>query len=55
MSSNIKCAYCGQMTKAKNCCYYRGVTVHNKSSCNCFQAAVNNNFFVEPVKTKNRY
>jgi hypothetical protein len=46
----VKCAYCGQMTKMTNCGFYRGVIMHNKMNCNCLQAAIKTNFFVEPRK-----
>jgi hypothetical protein len=46
----VKCAYCGQMTKMSNCGFYRGVIMHNKLNCNCLQAAVKANFFIEPTK-----
>jgi hypothetical protein len=51
---NIKCGYCGQMTKEENCGCYKGLLVHNKTDCNCLQAAINSNFFVAP-ETKKRW
>ena len=36
---SVRCAYCGQMTKPENCGCYRGMDVHNISTCNCLEEA----------------
>jgi len=40
------------MAKVENCGYYKGALVHNKSNCNCLQAAIKTNFFVAPHEKK---
>ena len=36
-NTSVRCAYCGQMTKPENCGCYRGMDVHNISTCNCLE------------------
>lgn len=33
----VKCAYCGQLTKINNTGSFRGMNIHNMSTCNCMQ------------------
>jgi hypothetical protein len=36
----VKCAYCGQLTKINNCGFFRGMNMHNMPACNCMQFAM---------------
>ena len=35
----VRCAYCGQLTKISNCGSFRGMNMHNVPTCNCMQVA----------------
>ncbi|HLC39334.1 MAG TPA: hypothetical protein VJJ76_00435 [archaeon] len=36
----IKCAYCGQLTKVNHTGFFRGMSMHNMTGCNCMQVAM---------------
>jgi len=43
-SIHVHCVYCGQLTKQEHCVYYKGMLIHNMSSCNCLEEAIKRNF-----------